>query len=349
MPVDWTSVRMLFGFLSKNPNKNRSFFGDFLYIVSEEWYFFLFYLENGYQKMVPLRQFSVFKTGGNADYFAGNRKSRRSSDCGRIFWKNDLPLLVIGGGTNILFSDEGFRGLVIKMKNEKMTEEGEGRFFVESGKTNTSLYKELQKRGRDFRRFYYSRNHWRSYRRKFWSVGTNIENIFERQKYLTYTRKNFEMFRQIFSLRTSANPFPFFPEAQSKIIVWSVLLHIPEALPEQIVERAENILEMRRESEVWGRPGGSIFRSLPNGDIRISLDSFRGRAEHGVTISKKNPNFFKSQRSFLSRIFFLARNVAQEVERLYGIHLQAEVRILDQYGQEIPLFEPDFSSFSSSS
>lgn len=302
--------------------------------------------------MVPLRQFSVFKTGGNADYFAEIENREDLLTAVEFSEKNDLPLLVIGGGTNILFSDEGFRGLVIKMKNEKMTEEGEGRFLVESGKTNTSLYKELQKRGRDFSPFFTipgtiggaiagNSGLW----------GTNIEKYLREAEIFDVHEKKFRnVSADFFRFEHRRTLFHSFPEAQSKIIVWSALLHIPEALPEQIVERAENILEMRRESEVWGRPGGSIFRSLPNGDIRISLDSFRGRAEHGVTISKKNPNFFQitkgvSQQDILS----LARNVAQEVERLYGIHLQAEVRILDQYGQEIPLFEPDFSSFSSSS
>lgn len=72
------------------------------------------------ESSVPLKNYSNFKIGGPALYFlevftieeliAGLKKWREiSKDLG--ISKN---IFVLGGGTNILFSDEGFKGFVIK-------------------------------------------------------------------------------------------------------------------------------------------------------------------------------------------------------------------------------------------
>lgn len=84
------------------------------------------------QNNVSLKQFSNYKIGGNASYFF-EAKSREELLEGLNEWEKiskELPekskkIFILGGGTNILFSDSGFLGLVIKVSIKGLKAEGE--------------------------------------------------------------------------------------------------------------------------------------------------------------------------------------------------------------------------------
>src|SRR5438105_395750 len=70
------------------------------------------------EKDVPLAPFTTFKIGGKARYFT-RVKSVEELEEARRFWlakSGATPILILGGGSNLLISDEGFAGLVIKME-----------------------------------------------------------------------------------------------------------------------------------------------------------------------------------------------------------------------------------------
>jgi UDP-N-acetylmuramate dehydrogenase len=84
------------------------------------------------RRRVSLRRHSSFRIGGTADYFfsAGSLKQLRS--CLRFVHERVLPYYVIGAGTNILFSDAGFRGLILKNEVkgiERVSKEGRVEVF----------------------------------------------------------------------------------------------------------------------------------------------------------------------------------------------------------------------------
>ncbi len=78
------------------------------------------------QSDVSLKEYSTFRIGGKADFFfeAQNLSELRQA----IFFALDqsLPFYIIGGGSNILFADEGYRGLIIKNSSKGIS------FFPES-------------------------------------------------------------------------------------------------------------------------------------------------------------------------------------------------------------------------
>ncbi len=72
---------------------------------------------------VPLAPFSTFHIGGPARYFArvesvADLKKALDLPAGKAGFARDkhLPTLILGGGSNTLFADEGFDGLVIKIE-----------------------------------------------------------------------------------------------------------------------------------------------------------------------------------------------------------------------------------------
>ncbi len=60
-----------------------------------------------------LSSHSSFKIGGKADLFAKPVSSEKLISLIRAAMAEHYPFVVVGGGSNILFSDKGFRGLVI--------------------------------------------------------------------------------------------------------------------------------------------------------------------------------------------------------------------------------------------
>lgn len=63
---------------------------------------------------VPLRDYSNFKIGGKADYFFEAASVQELMASILSAREASVPFYVIGGGYNLLFDDNGYRGLIIK-------------------------------------------------------------------------------------------------------------------------------------------------------------------------------------------------------------------------------------------
>ncbi len=64
---------------------------------------------------VPLAPLTTLAVGGPARYFAGARNEDEVIDAVEFARSRELPLFVLGGGSNIVVSDAGFAGLVLKV------------------------------------------------------------------------------------------------------------------------------------------------------------------------------------------------------------------------------------------
>jgi UDP-N-acetylmuramate dehydrogenase len=65
------------------------------------------------QQNVPLAPFTTFRIGGPARYFAEVRTESELLEAVTHAREHNLPIFVLGGGSNLLVSDSGFDGLVI--------------------------------------------------------------------------------------------------------------------------------------------------------------------------------------------------------------------------------------------
>ena len=63
----------------------------------------------------PLKKHSTFKIGGNADAYAVPADLESVLSIIKTADNNGIPLFIIGAGANILFSDSGFRGIVVDL------------------------------------------------------------------------------------------------------------------------------------------------------------------------------------------------------------------------------------------
>lgn len=66
---------------------------------------------------VSLAPFTTFKVGGKARYFVEAAGAIELAGAFEYAEKNNLPVYVLGGGSNVLFSDKGFAGVVVHVQD----------------------------------------------------------------------------------------------------------------------------------------------------------------------------------------------------------------------------------------
>src|ERR1035437_5396670 len=81
---------------------------------------------------VPLSRYTRFGIGGPADLYAETGGVEAFVAALAVARSSGLPTIVVGGGTNLIVSDCGFRGLVLRYRGERLTASG-NRVVVEAG------------------------------------------------------------------------------------------------------------------------------------------------------------------------------------------------------------------------
>ncbi len=90
---------------------------------------------------IPLAQLTTFKIGGPAKYFVEARNVGEVQDAVAFARSRDLPLFVLGGGSNLLVADAGWPGLVLKVALQGIDqrsghdEDGKALFDVAAGES----------------------------------------------------------------------------------------------------------------------------------------------------------------------------------------------------------------------
>jgi UDP-N-acetylmuramate dehydrogenase len=70
-------------------------------------------LGDGLLTQEPMRHHTTLRIGGPAEYYFAAQDEHQLVEALRSAHELDLPLFLLGGGSNALVSDEGFHGLVI--------------------------------------------------------------------------------------------------------------------------------------------------------------------------------------------------------------------------------------------
>jgi UDP-N-acetylmuramate dehydrogenase len=73
----------------------------------------------------PLARYTRFGIGGPADLFADTASPEAFADATETAGAAGVPVMVIGGGTNLIVSDAGFRGLVLRYTASGVAARGE--------------------------------------------------------------------------------------------------------------------------------------------------------------------------------------------------------------------------------
>ncbi len=281
---------------------------------------------------VLLSEHSHFRIGGAADYFFCARSMGDLKRAIKIARELSVYYTVMGGGYNLLFDDEGFRGLVIKNQVKKIERYDSGLIRCASGSSLEEVLGwcvEKQLGGLEFMAGIPG------------TVGGAIcgnagafdEAIGDRvveAVLFDETNREARKNRGYFSFDYRYSTLKDRPD-----IVLEVVLKVEEKLRSSIEANMADILERRRERHPpWDMAcAGSYFQNpiLPDGKKVAAaklLDHVGAKAlkEGGAAVYEGHANFIINRgNASAADVLRLASELKKRVKDLYGVELKEEV------------------------
>jgi len=77
-------------------------------------------LQHKLKRHEPLAGYTTYKIGGPADYFLEATSAKELAEAVTAARSAGIPVFILGGGSNILVGDKGYRGLVIKNNSQEI-------------------------------------------------------------------------------------------------------------------------------------------------------------------------------------------------------------------------------------
>ncbi len=99
------------------------------------------------REQVPLAPYTTFRVGGPADWFVELSSSEELLVALRLAAAAGIPVTVLGGGSNVLVSDEGIRGLVVRLRGGSIAVPRAGIVRADGGVTINGLVRWTIHRG----------------------------------------------------------------------------------------------------------------------------------------------------------------------------------------------------------
>ena len=82
----------------------------------------------------PMRKYTTFRIGGPADYLVSVCDEREVKDVVAVCKAEHVPYYIVGNGSNLLVSDKGYRGVIIRIfKDMAEIEVRENRIVAKAG------------------------------------------------------------------------------------------------------------------------------------------------------------------------------------------------------------------------
>lgn len=146
------------------------------------------------QYQEPMKKHTTFKIGGPAEYFIQVEKQEELRKILEMANKNNIPITVIGNGSNLLVLDQGIKGITLKIKIEKIEiqeKEKEIQITVGAGEKLGKLARNLFKRSyhRNGRIIWHTRNN-------RWSSSYECRSSWKRNERHSKNRKMYGLSRK---------------------------------------------------------------------------------------------------------------------------------------------------------
>lgn len=281
------------------------------------------------EKNKKLKNYTTIRIGGKADFFVDAKSINDVLKAEEFARRKKIPLAVIGWGSNILISDKGFRGLVIKMdykfcdvKDNKITC-GAGAPLVQL----LSLALENNLGGTEFLAGIPG-TLGGAIAGNAGTGSKNISQIIESVKVL----KNNEL------IKVKPNYFNFgYRESKIKTgedIILEATLKLKKSDKKKIKKEVTNLLK-KRLNQPKGFSAGSIFKNPKNyyaGQL-IEKVGLKGENKGKAQISTEHGNFIINLGGATAEnIKYLIKKVQKEVMNKFGVQLDREIRFLEERG-----------------
>lgn len=303
----------------------QDFYGKLVAIINED----------RVHKNELLGRHTTFRIGGPADYFVCAGREQLASVVA-LCRQEGMPYFVIGNGSNLLVSDEGYRGVVIRLdKTEEMVFDDAGEYLtgsVGAGVMLSAFAKEAARRGAVG--FEFAAGIPGSIGGAIFmnagAYGGEIKDCLVRVRVLNRDG-------QIVTMRAEELQLSYRGSILQKeeLYVLDADFRFEKGDAKAALERIEELNAMRRAKQPLEYPSaGSTFKR-PEGYFagKLIMDAgLAGFAVGGAKVSEKHCGFVINGKDATARdVRLLIAAVQAAVWEKYGVRLETEIRLLGEF------------------
>lgn len=285
-------------------------------------------------RSAPMAQYTTLRLGGPADMLAEPASPQQLAELLAAAHQLDIPITLMGHGSNLLVKDGGIRGLVIRLCREMRRTEVHGNVIrAEAGVMLSSLAMTAAENSLAGLVFasgipgtvgggvYMNAG---AYGGEMSQVVTMVEGVDYTGQPFAYTGEE-----MAFGYRHSRL-------MEEKKIVTHVTCTLPAGDREAIVKEMVELNRRRAEKQPLTLPSaGSTFKRPATGYASALIDEcgLKGFTLGGAQVSEKHAGFLVNRGGTAADFLALIAHVQREVYQQKGVLLEPEVRIL---GEDAP-------------
>lgn len=285
--------------------------------------------------MEPMKNHTTFRIGGPADALALPKTPEEVAKVVRFCHEHAHPYYVIGNGSNLLVSDEGYRGLVLQLyRNFNDIRVDKDTMTVQSGAMLAAVARMAYQNGLTGLEFASGIPgtvggavvmNAGAYGGEMKDVLREVTVLTKEGEVLTIPAKDLE-------LRYRGSVIP-----KNGWIVLGAVLQLKNGDPEQIRARMEELKERRVTKQPLDLPSaGSTFKR-PEGYFagKLIMDAgLRGFTVGGAQVSEKHCGFVVNRGNATAEdVWTLICEVKRRVKEASGVELEPEVKLLGDFPQ----------------
>lgn len=283
-----------------------------------------------------MRKYTTYQTGGEADLMVFPSNIDQLVCLLSYIKENKIPYKIIGNGSNLIFQDEPYHGVIIKLEELNSLEIYKNYVVVGAGYSLMRLALKVSKMGYSGLEFAAGipGTIGGSIFMNAGAYKSDMGYITEKVKVLTPDLKIKELTNQEmqFHYRTS------FCKTHPEYVVLEATLKLSYRDPKEIMELIGERKKRRLETQPLEYPSaGSVFRN-PEGDYAgrlIEEIGYKGKQIGGAMVSQKHANFIINVGGATSQdIKTLIQEIKEKVYEKYKIELKEEQEYVEYHGKE---------------
>lgn len=285
-------------------------------------------------KNEPMEKHTSFKIGGTADYFIKITSVEELKAILNFTKQKNIPLTVVGNGTNLLVREAGIRGIVIKLelKSFKIKRlSNEIIITAETGMTlatlaNIALKEEIS--GLEFLSGIPG-TIGGAIRMNAGAYGKEMKDIVLKTRYMTYDGK-------IKTLDLKDHNFEYRNSIFSKLnaIIIDTTLKLEKGEKEKIQSKIEEYAKSRKEKQPLEYPNaGSTFKRAEGLITAKMIDEcgLKGYSIGDAEVSTKHAGFVINKgKATASDVLKLVEHIKKEVKAKFNVDIELEILVLGE-------------------
>jgi UDP-N-acetylmuramate dehydrogenase len=244
----------------------------------------------------PLARFTTMRVGGPADLLATAHNAFELRALVRFARSRELPLFLLGRGSNVVISDRGVRGLVVHVRAEGSRVEG-GNYTAEAGVPMARAATETQRAGLSGLEFGLAIPG--TVGGAVWANagahGSDVRAILESADILGSDGSEASLGVDDLAFDYRESRFKHPPADGTAEVVIAATFRLEAASADTIKDRLDDIRRWRQAHQPLGIPSaGSAFRnpaSGPSAGELIERAGLKGLRLGGASVSEKHANF----------------------------------------------------------